>query len=117
MIDLEQLYACVEGDFEEVIGRLGGNESLVRRFLKKFLDDDSFSLLQTSLENGDVKSAFRGAHSLKGVTATLGLGKLYKSAYEITELLRAEKMDEAKTSFPQLEKEYVQTCNLIEELA
>lgn len=117
MITLEQLYACVEGDLNEVIGRLGGNENMVRRFLKRFLDDNSFSLLKTSLENNDVKSAFRGAHSLKGVAATLGLEKLYEITYAITELLRAENLDEAKKSFPEIEKEYNQTCDLIKELA
>ena len=117
MINLEQFYACVGGNGNEVIERMGGNEDMVRRFLKKFLDDDSFSLLKQSLQNNDVKSAFRGVHSLKGVAATLGLQSLYSIAFSVTELLRSENIEDAKALFPELEKEYNQACELIKELA
>ena len=116
MINLEQFYACVEGDADEVVSRLGGSESMVRRFLKKFLDDESFALLSNSLDSGDTQAAFRGAHSLKGVAASLGLNKLFTCSYKITELLRSGKLEEGKAAFPELKKIYNETCDLIKEL-
>lgn len=117
MITLEQFYACVGGKKEEVVARMGGDENMVLRFLNKFLNDDSFSLLSNSLEKKDVQSAFRGAHSLKGVAASLGLQSLYTLDFSITELLRAGNLEDAILSFPELKKEYDQTCDLIMELA
>ncbi len=116
MINLEQFYACVGGDFGEVMDRFSGNEDMIKRFLKKFLEDESFSLLEKSMETGDVKSAFRGAHSLKGVASNLDLKNLYSVSFDITEILRAEKLEEAKKSFPEVSKEYTQACDFIREL-
>lgn len=116
MIDLETFYALVDGDEKEVISRFNGNEDMVLRFVKKFLNDDSFSILSKAIENSDVKTAFRGAHSLKGVASTLGLQNLYSVSYSITELLRAENLEEAKKAFPEVKKIYNQTCDYIKEL-
>ena len=116
MINLEQFYACVGGEVSEVVDRLGGSEDMVKRFLKKFLDDESFPLLEKSLQENDVKSAFRGAHSLKGVASSLGLKNLYSVSFSITEILRAEKLEEAKKAFHEVAKEYKQVLDFINEL-
>ena len=45
----------------------------VRRFALKFLQDDSFPNLKKALEAQDAPTAFRAAHTLKGVCQNLGL--------------------------------------------
>ena len=48
---IQQCYAALEGDCEEVMGRLY-SEALVRKFVGKFLTDPSFQLLEDSGQPG-----------------------------------------------------------------
>ena len=49
---------------------------------------------------GDAETAFRAAHTLKGLCLNLGFESLYKVDAALTEELRAGKLEEAKTSLP-----------------
>lgn len=106
MDNLEQFFASAGSDAGNIIGRLGGNSSLVKMFLSKFPSDGSFSELKKALNDGDVSVAFRAAHTLKGVCANLGLQNLYEKASSVTEMLRGGSLDDAKKAFPSLEEEY-----------
>lgn len=75
-------------DYQEVLGRLY-NEAMICKFVRMFLQDDSFQILEEALRRGDVKEAFRGAHTLKGVCQNLGFSNLYAPTYTLTETLRA----------------------------
>ena len=86
---IQECYQQFGGDFDEVKKRLP-SESLIKKFIAKFLDDRSFPDLQTALEEGSRESAFRAAHTLKGVCGNLSLSKLMNSASKLTELLRSE---------------------------
>lgn len=86
---IQECYQQFGGDFVEVRSRLP-NETLVKKFITKFLDDNSFSDLQTALEQGDRERAFRAAHTLKGVCANLSMNRLRLSASRLTELLRPD---------------------------
>ena len=95
-MNLEDFFKSVGGDYETGITRLPG-ESLIKKFLGKFLYDPSFSSLKSAFEKGDVEGAFLAAHTLKGTAANLGLDDLANSASDLTELLRgAEKLCDEK---------------------
>ena len=79
---IQECYAALGGDYQEVLGRLC-SEALVRRFVGKFLSDQSFQLLDTALSAGNYEEAFRAAHTLKGVTQNLSFTKLYQSATKL----------------------------------
>lgn len=100
-----ECYNKIGGDYDNAMGRFK-SEALVKRFLPMFLNDPSFGELTDALENGDVQTAFRAAHTLKGVCANLSLAKLCSSASEITEMLRAEKLSDAKMYFPAVKADY-----------
>ena len=103
---LEQFYASVGSDAGEVVRRLGGAPELVEHFLTKFRDDSSFSELHKALDKGETETAFRAAHTLKGICANLGLGRLFEQASSVTELLRSGDLNGAKKAFPLLASEY-----------
>ena len=86
---IQACYQKLGGEFAQVEKRLP-SVSLVRKFIIKFLDDDSYSNLCLAMQNGQREEAFRAAHTLKGVSANLGFSRLLASAGELTELLRAE---------------------------
>ena len=70
------MYAAIDGDYKAVMERLPSAD-FVRRFALKFLQDDSFPNLKKALEAQDAPTAFRAAHTLKGVCQNLGFDALY----------------------------------------
>ena len=111
---IQECYAALEGDYQEVLGRLY-SDKLVDRFVGKFLSDQSFQLLESSLKAGEYEEAFRAAHTLKGVTQNLSFTKLYQSSHEITEALRTKEYDLAVQLFPKVEADYAQTAAAIQQ--
>ena len=116
MENLNRFYEKVGGDAKEIVARLGGNTALVKRFLGKFAQDSSFGDLCNALNENDTETAFRSAHTMKGVCANLGLQKLFEKASHITELLRAGNLEDAKVYLPELTEEYKATLQALTEL-
>ena len=109
---IQECYAALGGDYQEVLSRLY-SDALVKRFVGKFLSDQSFQLLEDSMKAKNYEEAFRAAHTLKGVTQNLSFTKLYQSSHEITEALRTKDYDLAAQLFPQVEADYMQTAAAI----
>lgn len=93
-MNLQNAYAALGGNYDDVLARFGKEERIVR-FLGLFLQDESFSDLQKAAAENDSAAAFAAAHTLKGVALNLGLGSLADSAARLTEQLRGGDMDEA----------------------
>lgn len=103
---LRRFYREAGGDADEVLARLG-SEEMLRRFLKKFPGDPSFSELCTAFRTRDAETAFRAAHTLKGLCLNLGFGALCRPATLLTEALRSRTFSsEADALFLATEKEY-----------
>ncbi|MGN0996284.1 MAG: Hpt domain-containing protein [Candidatus Ventricola sp.] len=86
---IEDCYLAMGGDYAQVQKRLP-SAALIKRFVAKFLSDDSFDQLCRAMQAGQREEAFRAAHTLKGVCANLGFDRLYGSASRLTEELRPE---------------------------
>ena len=112
---MEECYRKLGGDYSEVLGRMM-NESFIRKFIRKFLEDDSFALLEDAMQKGDCKEAFRGAHTLKGVCQNLGFGTLAASASCLTEILRPlpdSIPEEAGAAMKKVREDYQKTTEII----
>ena len=92
------------------------DEAVVRRFALKFLQDDSFQNLKKALEEKDAPTAFRAAHTLKGVCQNLGFDALYVPSSALTEALRGGSLDGADELFPPVEKEYQRVVEALKAL-
>ena len=115
-MNLEECYESMDSDYDDVIRRLG-SETLVRKFVLKFLDDTSFQGLKEGLENQDEELAFRSAHTLKGVCMNLGFTKLFEVSSALTEELRDKEIKENCTEmFEAVEQEYIRTIEAIKGL-
>lgn len=86
---IQKCYQQLGGDFTQVEKRLS-SANLVQKFIAKFLDDGSFSELCLAMKEGQPENAFRAAHTLKGVSASLSLTRLLSSVSQLAELLRTE---------------------------
>ncbi len=87
---VEKFYEVIEGNYQEVLRRLP-SESFVKKLVKKYAEDGSFDQLVDSVEKKDWETAFRMAHTMKGIALNLGFDQLYQTSNEITEALRGAK--------------------------
>ena len=102
---IRQLCEAVGGNYDELMQRLV-SEEFVTRFVVRFLSDDTFAQLKQSMEAGDVETAFRMAHTLKGVAQNLGFGNLGRSASLLTEVLRQKTFDGTEQLFARVTTDY-----------
>ena len=75
-------------DVATTLKRFMGNETIYMKFLMKFPDDRNYDAIMENMKNCDYDAVFNSAHTLKGVSANLGLNPVYNAASQITELLR-----------------------------
>ena len=101
---LQEFYTVTGGNYEDALGRLH-SERLVQKFVLKFLNDDSYSLLCRSLEEQNMEEAFRAAHTLKGVCMNL---RLLHSSSMLTESLRNGVGENMTELFQQVQQDYEQ---------
>lgn len=112
---IQECYQQLGGDFAQAQKRLP-SEKLISRFIVKFPDDSSFSSLCTAMKEGKRDKAFRAAHTLKGVSGSLSLDRLFSSASRLTELLRPEAEEipaDAHSLFEEVQQDYLLAVQVI----
>lgn len=102
----KEFFEAAGVDYDAALSRFMGNEGLLTRFLKKFMDDPNFLNLQGAIDKGDVDAAFRAAHTLKGVAGNLSLSELYNHASKIADMLRGGDLEGAKAMMPEVQAAY-----------
>ena len=104
-------------DIEETMERFVENEALYFRCLNKLQDDKNYSLLIEAIDEGnDATKAFDAAHALKGVSANLGLNKLFNELRVITEVFRAGSMEYDTDNLERLKGAYAEAITTIQSL-
>ena len=111
---VRESYEKIGSNFDEVLRRLG-SEALVKRFALKFLNDTSFQDLKDALVKKDGETAFRAAHTLKGVCQNLSFTSLYEPSQAITEALRGGKKPGADEMLGSVTEAYERTTAAIRE--
>ncbi len=109
-------------DVEGTLHRFMNNDALFLKFIRKFKDDQNYAILKKHLDEKNYEEAFKAAHTLKGVSANLGLNPIFDRASAVTELLRGKepsevdvaKVEEEKNA---LEEAYKRFLQIIEENA
>ena len=114
-MDVRACYEEMGSNFDEVLSRLG-SEQMVQRFALKFLNDKSYETLKEALQENNVESAFRAAHTLKGVCVNLGFDKLFSVSFALTEKLRAKELDGTDEMFEKVKEQYEITIGAIQKL-
>ena len=93
-------------DVDGALVRILNKEDFYAKCYKKFLDDPAFAGLEEALKKKDADTAFRHAHTLKGLAANMGLTSIHDLAVKIVEPLRAGMYsDEMVEVFQQIMKE------------
>ena len=82
-------------DVESALGRFMGNEMLLERFMKKFLEDSNFENLRKALAAKDLDAAISASHTLKGLCGNLSMTVLFDLITKQVAVLRAGRLEEA----------------------
>ncbi|EOS65126.1 Hpt domain-containing protein [Oscillibacter sp. 1-3] len=109
---LQECYAAMGGNYDEVLGRLR-SDRLIQKFVLKFVDDGSYQLLLDSMSSQNYEEAFRAAHTIKGVCQNLGLTRLLNSSSQLSEALRHGYTPEADGLAEQVGRDYQDTVGAI----
>lgn len=114
---LKEFYEAAGGDYADASCRLP-SDALILKFLKMVRADESFPQLSAAFQAGDVRGAFRAAHTLKGVSLNLGLSSLAEVSSTLTEALRnAEAMPaDADTLYAAVQREYTRVMQALDTL-
>lgn len=113
---VEECYKEMGADYTEISHRFP-SDSFIKKFAIKFLDDPSFPDLEKYLAEQNVEEAFRAVHTLKGVAQNLAFVQLYPLSVELTEILRAGKLEGTAPLLAQLKEKYDLTIRCIQEMA
>ncbi len=101
---------------DSALGHFMDLEAMLEKYLGRFSSDPNFGRLVESLGKGDVEVAHRAAHTLKGISGTLGMDSLHKAALDVEQALKAKDLEKGRSLFPKLEEEYKSTVAALKSL-
>lgn len=93
MAGFDELLAAYGVDWQTVGERFGGDAAFYLKCVGMFTKDGNFALLAKSLDGGDLDTAFRAAHTIKGMAANMGFTGVLDAACAVVEPLRAHRAD------------------------
>lgn len=115
-MNLKEFCEKLDIDYDNVLLKFGNNEILYKRFLKKFLEDETYYELEKSWNVKNYDEVEKSAHTLKGVSANLGINRLFELTNKIVQAVRMETYDNMEETYKKLEEEYRLTKEMINEL-
>jgi HPt (histidine-containing phosphotransfer) domain-containing protein len=93
-------------DTTDGLHRVGGNERLYHSMLRQYAEDqaDAAAALRAALAAADMKTAERLAHTLKGVSATLGIKRPSEAAAVVEDRIRHGRLEGIENDLMALEQ-------------
>ncbi len=113
---LNELPQHIDIDIDAALARFAGSEALYCKFLKKLTEDTTFSSLESAVAAKDLKETEKSAHTLKGVSANLGLTALTQSCDALVQAARAEDVSQVSSLFPSCESLYRSVVDTLSQL-
>lgn len=104
-MELRDFYDEICESYDMLLRRLLSSER-IEKYLKMFFDDNSIDDLKTQIINNDFESAINTAHTLKGVTATLGFEHLAADICELHGVLKNNDTEKADILCRNIMEEY-----------
>lgn len=110
---VKECYEAMNGNYEDAKSRLM-TDKLIEKFMLKFPKDETMQQLNAALQAADYETAFRCAHTLKGVAANLGFTGLQSSSSALTELLRVSKSEPDAAMVQTVREDYALVLKTLE---
>ncbi len=103
-------------DVVKTMERFMNNDDLFLKFLRRFLDDHNYQDMIASIIEKDYEKAFNYAHTLKGLSANLGMNCIQNPVSTIVSKLRMEQYDDIAKDMEDLNDNYENICEIIRSL-
>ncbi|MDD2647512.1 MAG: hypothetical protein PHI27_07300 [Eubacteriales bacterium] len=75
-------------DYDEGVERFAGMAQIYEKYLVKFFDSYGINELISQINAGDIETAFKTAHAIKGAAGNLSINLFYEKLCVLVELLR-----------------------------
>ncbi len=103
-------------DVVKTMERFMNNEELFIKFLKRFLDDNNYQDMRAAILDKDYEKAFNHAHTLKGLSANLGMNCIQHPVSDIVDKLRLNLHEDIAAEMEGLHNNYENICEIIRSL-
>ena len=105
-LTLRECYLLAGESYDDLLSRLGCDEKIIYNAVKEFMLDLHYIRLQRAIEKRDTETAFKAAHTMKGISANLGFTKMYSEFSLVTEELRSGNIEKATELMTRATDEY-----------
>lgn len=97
------------------LARFNGNKDLYIRFIRKFPNDLNFNLLVQDVNDKKLRDAQMHVHTLKGLSANLGMKELSNACNEMLIKLREDEYDHLDRISSEIQSCYQKMIDAIKE--
>ena len=104
-MELKDFYNAIGENYNRLLSRLLSSDR-IEKYLTIFFSENSIEDLKTWIINNDFQSAINTAHTLKGVTATLGFDHLSSDICGLHGVLKNNETEKAGILCQQIVEEY-----------
>ena len=104
-MELMDFYNAIGENYDLLLSRLLSSDR-IEKYLTIFFSENSIEDLKTWIINNDFQSAINTAHTLKGVTATLGFDHLASDICGLHGVLKNNESEKAGILCQQIVEEY-----------
>ena len=70
-MNIQEFYDSIDESYENVSSRMMGNQKLVEKFVRKFLDDPTYEQIKEAVDKMDYDEILRTTHTMKGIASNL----------------------------------------------
>ncbi len=87
-MNLQEACEKINVNYKDTLERFCGNEVIYKKFLKRFLEDGTYSNLEQAWEERDYEEIEKNAHTLKGLAGNLGLESLFNNSNNLFQTIK-----------------------------
>ena len=110
-MELMDFYNAIGENYDLLLSRLLSSER-IEKYLTIFFSENSIADLKNQIINNEFQSAINTAHTLKGVTATLGFDHLASDICGLHGVLKNNETEKAGILCQKIVEEYAHIYNL-----
>jgi len=115
-MDIQEFYDSIDENYENVSSRMMGNQKLVEKFVRKFLEDPTYKQIKESVYMLDYDEILRATHTMKGIASNLEFTQLQQKSAKAVDMIRAGEKETVLPVIDEIEKEYQKVVDAIQKL-